>query len=149
MIETTCYFSWIGDTWCDTNCMNDECNYDGGDCNANSNNDNCGAAACGVAYSIFTIASEINGSSELITHGEWCAVYSLLQSYLPDDEEQGNNCSQSFTIMDENNNSYIGFYEGLSGIGILDADAEVSRADEKLLQINCSICMNDPSLYYY
>ncbi len=32
-----CYTDWPGDSWCDLPCMNEECNFDGGDCDTDEN----------------------------------------------------------------------------------------------------------------
>ena len=58
------------------------------------------------------------------------------------------NCSILFNAMDANNNGYVGLFEMLQGFAVEIGFDSNYKWKEKMKQINCSMCLNDPSKYY-
>ena len=141
--KSACYTKWSTDFWCDTNCNNSECGYDNNLCNQCI--DDVGANECRRAYWLMI---EITASKykpyELIDLNETCLWWDIFSVVY---EIPGNvsDCLQYFQLTDTNNNGYVGFYEAIvaisSAFGIED--------EEKLTQIDCSLCMKNKSLYYW
>ena len=64
------------------------------------------------------------------------------------DTELYKNCSVLFDTMDINNNGFVGLFEMLQGFAVEIGFDSNYKWQEKIKQINCSMCLTNPSLYY-
>ena len=100
-----CY-AWVDDSWCDSSCNIESCNYDGGACDA------CGASQC---YRLLELLEKIPGDdddsdlygNDLITQGRVCLYKDILVTF-SDEFDASTNCSQLFATVDLNENGFIG-----------------------------------------
>ena len=83
---------------------------------------------------------------ELITVDEVCENENLVSIFEMQEISDDYNCSQLFILVDVNQNGYIGIWETIVGSTVLILD-EAVHVSEKVQQIDCSMCMSDPSLY--
>ena len=146
-----CYTSWIGDGWCDKSCNVDECDNDGGRC------DTCSLDAgddCGTAYALLMgLISTKSDPFELIAWEDVCGVdyIGAISDVVAIVMEGYNNCTEAFYGRDMNGNGYIGFYEAIIATASVWVATEETNFhyQDKLLQIDCSHCMVNSSLYYW
>ena len=138
-----CYEEWTTDLWCDSACSQSEnCNYDSGYCVECD-----GTCATAYGYAIDLLGG-LYEPYELVTISEICEHFDVLDSLLTNVDENSN-CTQVFDMADTNGNGFIGFYEAI----VFTAESwglETSvHYNDKIKQIDCSICMQNASLYYW
>ena len=141
--STVCYTTWSTDLWCDSNCNVTECGYDNYECN--SCPDNHEDSGCSRAYYILIeIGAGVTEPYELVSLNEICNFwdYFVVFGYVPDGVD---NCTHYFYLSDTNANGHVGFYEAI----VATAAAWGIDDQDKLAQIDCSLCMTDQSLYYF
>eukprot|EP01083_Nonionella_stella_P071944 193628_1 len=135
-----CYDDWIEDGWCDNDCAvldNEECD-DAFDCNAQNQCNQDSECSTAYLYVIHTLASATE-PKELVNQDEACGVF---WEYIKLGVD-GKNCTEAFTILDVNHDGYISFWEAMQ-----TAYPFFGLTQQKAHQINCSLCLEDPSLYY-
>ena len=82
-----------------------------------------------------------NSPSDLWDIDECCSEWVYAQEAIARFDDI--NCTQGFDIINLNNDEYVSFYEMI--VASHDFfDIEYSKA----VQINCSLCLGDPSVYY-
>ena len=146
-IDTTCYESWTlrSDQWCDMNCNRLECNHDLQQCNYCS-------GYCGEAhYILILLIAGISEPAELISKDDLCHRWTDVVTWT-DFAQNYTNCSQMFRDWDINQNSFVGLHEAISTLIVKhnifffqdNIDWKL-----KLNQIDCSMCLNNRSLYYW
>ena len=135
--------SWINDGFCDNNCNNKECNYDGNDC---IDCDESNSYQCATAWLAFNIVSNSENDDYLISLSEGCTFWSYVSTlgFILDDSKAQNNCTYGMNIYDLNNDTYLNFYEIMLAFYNFDNNYTVIDKDE---QINCSFCMPDVNMY--
>ena len=141
-----CYVEWTTDTWCDLNCNTTECSFDNNECN------DCDdfSSKCYDSYQILMgIAAGTQEPQELFTLTEICDNWEIVSSYIFDVGDSNLNCSQFFKINDVNHNGFMGFHESIVATHTLWGLDTSVNANEKLKQIDCSLCMINASLYYW
>lgn len=138
-LNETCFTMWTQDGLCDINCNTTECNFDNNICLGCTE-------TCQSVHSLFDgfVASQ-SEPLELITIDELCndVIYPTVQEFTDFDD----NCTAVFESIDANNNSYIGLYEAFVGLQDYWKSEKENHFQEKLLQIDCSLCLTDRSLY--
>ena len=139
-ITNTCYTLWTDDEWCDLDCDNLACNYD---------NEYCVECAglCNYGTSLAALI-DLYEPHELITVDEICENEDLLSIFQSQDNfvTKQYNCTEIFDIVDANDNQYVGVWETIVAASYFIMDDAV-HLKQKLQQIDCSMCMSDPSLY--
>ena len=145
--NSTCYQSWIydDDKWCDNNCKHWEaCVYDNNLCFS------CGGNCAYIKTIVIDFVASIYEPSELITMDEMCLRWDEINS-ATNFADGYENCTIMFDDWDENKNDYIGLGEGINK-AITRSNAFDFQDNVhwryKLTQINCSVCLDDQSLYY-
>ena len=148
--SVVCYSDWIDDEWCDSYCLELDCeNMDETSCDGSLKGGCYSGSDCQQANAIIiNLISNLMEPLELITVEEVCEHYTEIAGILGADTNEMN-CTQAFDINDLNKNGYIGFWEGIvasaEGWGLY-ADA---HWQQKLLQLDCSNCLDNQSLYWW
>ena len=144
--NTPCYVSWIDDTWCDGSCNVESCDYDGGWC------DGCVyGSQCKELWDIIDTIPKEEGNSygnDLVTPDAICD-YRDVFVYLFDEFEESDNCSYIFHLIDLNSNGFIGWYEILQFFAFPLGITSHGHWKEKMVQIDCSGCLDNASYYYW
>ena len=141
--STSCYVAWSNDQWCDKSCNVKSCNFDSYYCNRCM-----GLCEKTFEYLILQLANR-KYPYELITVNEACEIWQILLGLNPEWKDLGGNCSTVFDVLDLNDNGYIGMHEAI----IASAERWGLNSDMhsqlKMQQIDCSMCLQNASLYYY
>ena len=137
-----CYDSWVDDGWCDSLCFANNsggpyCNYDGTDCADPilQCSDN-----CEELYIIFEYADV--DASDLVSSQEVCDQWTTIDLYFNLQKYNVTQCEGIITLLDANNDSLVSMHELIIGIA-----PEFDLTYEKALQVDCSVCLSDPSKY--
>eukprot|EP01083_Nonionella_stella_P003041 8659_1 len=137
-----CYDDWMEDGWCDSACdvlVDDECG-DLYDCDSTHQCDSSSECSTAYLYLIHNTA-RLHDPKELIDMNETCAMWSFI--LLIDPTLASGSCTETFGVTDLNQDGYISFWEAIQ----LSA-AALGLSTEKAYQVDCSLCLKDPSLYY-
>ena len=141
-----CDPDWIGDNWCDGNCQyNSLCDYDGGDCDQHSCDENAGKQ-CQHAFDTFSILANTKTNDNQIDREELCTFWPVVQSVLnahgDEDYDYLVNCNITFETLDVNGDGKIKFRE------VLVTAYEIQDITlEKAEQLNCSRCTGVDDYY--
>ena len=140
-----CYKSWIGDGWCDSDCNNNECNYDNSDCT------DCSSAVSSNCYNAYEIivrlVAAIYEPYELISSDEFCLYFDTLNNFITVNVDD--NCTLSFQLYDLNQNGYLGLYEAVIATAEFSGLTSSYQWELRSNQIDCSLCLSNQSLYYW
>eukprot|EP01083_Nonionella_stella_P077549 211819_1 len=135
-----CLDDWQDDGWCDGNCavLRDEDCADVYDCTAEHQCDS--SSECSIAY-IYLIhnGARVNDPKELIDINETCMLWDFVRLLDPTIGD----CKEEFPRADLNHDGYVSFWEAIQ-----IAATMLGLSAEKAEQVNCSLCLTDPSLYY-
>ena len=138
-----CYTSWVGDTWCDISCNTANCNYDDGSC------DGC-LDRCEDIYGILN-SIPLNGTygNNVFTKDTACPYADLLFQFANDNDFETDNCSLAFDIVDINGNGFVGWWEAIQFAPALFGLLCMDHWEEKMLQVDCSLCLDNPDYWYW
>lgn len=124
----------MGDAICDKTChLYPNCNYDYGDCSTCALN-------CERYYGYFIAYASQHKPIELVDIFELCKIWKYMKKL---SDYKTDNCTEAFYLYDVNNDGYISFYESM-----LAAHKFFGFTKKKVKQVDCSMCMNNASLYY-
>ena len=136
-----CKLGWINDEWCDGNCYQSLSNIDDiltheicfneiNDCTACTD-------SCFVAWQFIYAFAFSNTNTDIITLVQVCNRWQFLKGYFTYD-----NCTQAFNTWNINDDDHISFFEAIYLLG-----QWFGISQKKAAQINCSLCLSDPSNY--
>lgn len=138
LTQDGCPAIWLNDEWCDEYCMNDhyheqKCITEINDCS------DCGTdTSCYFAWNYIYGVAAGDTSLNYIDEDTVCNIWSFLSQYF-----DYNNCTTAFDQIDLNNDGQISFHETL----ILTREF-FDLSYVKAYQLNCSLCLPDPSKFY-
>ena len=142
-----CYVSWTDDTWCDTVCNVESCDYDGGMC------DRCDeGTTCNTILHVLQQASsgddDYKYGYDVLIPEVVCPFKNMLVSIM-DEFDTSDNCSVVFDFIDLNHNGFIGWHELVQTFAYRLKTTTPTHWNEKVEQIDCSACVNNVSYYYW
>ena len=142
-----CYVSWMDDTWCDSACNVESCNYDGGMCNSCEEGTQC--------YQILFILQQASSGDDDCKYGydvltpDVVCPYKDVLVLIMDEFDHSDNCSVIFDFIDLNDNGFIGWHELVQTFATSLKTTTPTHWNEKIEQIDCSACLNNVSYYYW
>eukprot|EP01084_Bolivina_argentea_P262053 443068_1 len=129
-----CNTSWIGDGWCDLNCLNSNaCGNDLEDCNGCNNKK---GTQCSTIYEIFDVVANSQTNDNMVNEIELQNMWELGVKVGAFDPNIYKNASQVISVGDLNNDKLLDLKELI----IVGHDVYGVKL-EKALQIDCSKCL--------
>ena len=141
LTEYGCPINWESDTWCDSYCKTD--GYHNGQCIGESDDcRECNSDTGGGCYNAWYLTYSVGASDTSLNYFDLeivCEKWDYLSKFFTN----FNNCTQFFTDADLNQDGRVSFHESL-----IETRQFFELSYVKAYQINCSLCLPDPSLYY-
>ena len=131
--QTSCKLDWVDKmdqtSWCDEDCNNHYCQYDNGDCDGCNADSDC--------YSYWFYFTFISNSEYLIDKESLCFLWSSYVGPYGDDVDY--NCTSIIDAFDVDGDHKLNAYEAIRVL---------FGSDERVMQINCSLCCDYVEQYY-